>query len=152
MEKWRELAIQFFPDGASIYRDENETVWSVHFDAHDAVVEAHRNNNLELLQSIYAFAEWCHSQKDVEPDLWTAAWAAFYEHLVEHEETYRAIPRWLKPDIFRDMLSEFQDRLDNKLKYPGQTPGTFRELLELYDEANDTKFVEEWENQGKQTE
>src|SRR5687768_15658831 len=141
MQKWRELAVQLFPDMKTIYTQPEETVWGVLRDLQEQVVEAHKRNNTGLLERIYGFAAWCHSQREVDAELWTAAYAVFYEHLVEHEETYRQIKHWLKPEIFRDVLPEFKDRLDNEAKYPGPKPGTFRELLEHYDQANDTHFV-----------
>lgn len=38
------------------------------------------------------------------------------------------------------MMDEFEDRLDNKEKYPYDRPGTFSELLDLYDRENGTSY------------
>jgi|SRR5919108_141450 hypothetical protein len=143
MESWRKLAIELFPERKGVYETPEETVWSVIFDLHDEVVQAHEKNDLNLLQRIYRFTEWCHSQKEVEPEIWTAAYAGFYEHLVEDEATYFAIPQWINPEIFREILPEFEDRLDNKVKYPFKTPGGFNELLEYYNEKRGTNFTRE---------
>jgi hypothetical protein len=143
MESWRELALKLFPEWKGIYEDPAETVWSVISDLQDQVVEAHESNNIDLLKKIYQFTEWCHSQKEVEPETWMAAYAGFYEHLVEHETTYFAIPQWVNPEVFRDILPEFEDRLDNKVKYPFKRPGSFNELLEYYNEKCGTNFSNE---------
>lgn len=141
MEPWRELAIRLFPDHATIYAEESETVWQVLFDLKQAVIRAHEADDVDQLKRIYSFAEWCHTQKDISPEYWTAAYAAFYEHLAEETVTYNAIPYWVKPTVFSDILGELEDRLDNKLKYPFDTPGSFQHLLEIYDSVNGTSFA-----------
>ncbi len=143
MEHWRKLAIELFPDWKGIYEAPEETVWFVLHDLHSQVIDAHTNNNIDLLKRIYKFAEWCHSQKEVDPEIWKAAYAGFYEHLVEHEATYFAIPQWVGPEVFRDVLPEFEDRLDNKVKYPFETPGSFDDLLEYYNKSRGTNFRKE---------
>ena len=140
MEPWRELAVQLFPERKGVYEDPNERVWFVLFDLHDSVVAAHEANDIDMLRKIYTFAEWCHSQKESNPEIWEAAYMAFYEHLVEDRATYAAIPEWLPPAVFEDVLPEFEDRLDNKEKYPGDRPGTFEELLQMYDAVRGTDF------------
>jgi hypothetical protein len=143
MESWRKLAIELFPERKSVYEDPEETVWAVIFDLHDEVGSAHETNDLDSLKKIYKFTEWCHLQKGIEPEIWKAAYAGFYEHLVEHEATYLAIPQWVSREVFRDMLPEFEDRLDNKVKYPFQTPGSFNDLLTYYNEKRGTNFRKE---------
>jgi hypothetical protein len=140
MEAWRELAIKLFPEDKGSYEDPDVTVWFVLFDLHDSVAAAHEANEIDQLKKIYGFAEWCHAQKSSDPDIWMAAYMAFYEHLVEDPATYAAIPDWLTPEVFEDVLSEFKDRLDNKEKYPMERPGTFEELLRRYDAARGTNF------------
>jgi hypothetical protein len=141
LETWRELAIRLFPDHAGIYAEEDETVWQVFFDLQHSVVRAHEANDVDRLEKIYSFAEWCHTQKGIEPEYWTAAYAAFYEHLGEKAITYYALPNWVKPAVFKDILGELEDRLDNKEKYPFDTPGSFKQLLEMYDAVNGTSFA-----------
>jgi hypothetical protein len=137
---WREVAIKFFPERAHLYAEPAETLWSVLFDLHDAVLAAHRNGDQEALARIYAFAAWCHAQKDADPQLWTAASAAFYEHLVDNPLTYREIPRRLSPEICAGMIPEFKDRLDNKERYPDDDAGSFAALARRFDEVHGTGF------------
>lgn len=139
-KSWREIAIKLFPDRASIYSQAEETVWSVLFDLKDAVVAAHENRDEGTLERIYRFAEWCHSQKDADPELWTAAYSAFYEHLVDNQVTYREIPNRLSPEVFADMIPEFKQRLDNREQYLGDDVGTFAELARRFDEVHGTNF------------
>jgi hypothetical protein len=143
MEPWRKLAIELFPNCKSIYKNPKENIWSILFDLNDKIVKVHEDKDIILLEKIYRFASWCHAQKESEPEIWTAAYSAFYEHLVEDEATYRAIPEWVSPEIFKDILSEFEDRLDNKSKYPFERPGTFADLLRDYNTRRGTNFSKE---------
>ena len=137
---WREVAIKLFPERERIYSQAGETVWSVLFDLRDAVIAAHNNRDEEMLERIYRFAEWCHSQRDTDPELWTAAYSAFYEHLVENRVTYREIPKRLSPEVFADMLPEFKQRLDNRERYLIDDVGTFAELVRRFDKVHGTNF------------
>jgi hypothetical protein len=144
MEPWRELAIKLFPDYRVLYEEESETIWSVLFDQLSEVIEAHLNGNINRLEKIYGFAEWCYAQRDIEPELWEAAVPAFYEHLVDHTETYHAIPQWIKPAIFQELLPVFEYRLVSLPKEYGIIqPGSYHELLVQYDQANGTNFAQE---------
>jgi len=131
MTSWRRLAIELFPERQSIYQQENESIWDVLFDLLPAAIEAHRVHNLAELQRIYKFTEWCHTQKDVNPDIWQAAYTVFYEHLVDDKITLEAIPHWVKPTVFQAMRSEFEQRLEKS---------GFRELVTKYNKVNGTAF------------
>jgi len=140
MEAWHERALKLFPEHQWAYDFPDATVSQVLFVLHDSVAAAHEANDVDQLKKIYGFAEWCHSQKSSDPDTWMAAYMAFYEHLVEDNATYAAIPDWLTPKVFEDVLPQFQDRLENKEKYPMERPGTFEQLLRRYDSAHGTNF------------
>lgn len=141
MESWRNLAIELFPEFQGLYEDPEETVYFVLFDMRDEIVQAHQKNDVGRLEKIYKFAEWCHSQKEIDPGIWEAAQVAFYEHLVDHEATYKAIPQWVSPEVFQDMLLLFENYLENKAKYPFDRPGTFTELVKTYNTSRGTNFT-----------
>ena len=66
----------------------------------------------EKLKKFYDFAEWCFRQK--EKELWNAAGVAFYEHLGDYDETFLAMPNWVKRDIYDDIRGLLDARLDMK--------------------------------------
>ena len=140
MEARHERALRLFPEHKWAYDYPEETVWQVLSVLHESVVSAHEANDVDQLKKIYGFAEWCHSQKSSDPDIWMAAYMKFYEHLVENSATYAAIPDWLTPEVFEDVLPQFQERLEDKEKYPMERPGTFEELLQRCDAAHGTNF------------
>lgn len=129
MHKWRSLAIQLFPGMRSMYEQEDESIWDVLFDLLPDAVDAHRAQNTEKLKRIYTFTRWCHQQKDVEPGIWEAACVAFYEHLIDDEITLKAIPYWVKPETFEDLLPVFESRLGQE---------EYRDLLTEYNRVNGT--------------
>lgn len=144
LESWRVLAIQLFPEYRDLYADDDETIWSVLFDQLGAVVEAHRKGDTHRLERIYGFGEWCYLQKDAAPELWNAAGPAFYEHLVDDQVTYDALPDWITPAIFQDLLPVFEHRLVNLPRDYGLVqPGSYHALLVRYDQANGTHFARE---------
>src|SRR5258708_36497657 len=53
LRPWRELVWKLFPDRASLYAGEDETVWSVLFDLHNEVVHAHEANDVDRLTKVY---------------------------------------------------------------------------------------------------
>ncbi len=129
--EWRELAIQLFPESVGLYQQESETVWDVLFDLLPNVAEAHETRNVDELTRIYKFTEWCHDQKDIDPEIWTAALAAFYEHLIDEEVVLHAIPRWVKPTTFKDLIATFRERLGQE---------QYQQLLAEYNHVNGTDF------------
>jgi hypothetical protein len=129
--EWRELAIQLFPERVDLYKQESETVWFVLFDLLSDVVDAHDTQNVEELTRIYKFAEWCHGQKDIDPETWTAALVAFYEHLIDGEVVLHAIPRWVKPTTFKDLTPTLRERLGQE---------QYQQLLTEYNHVNGTDF------------
>ena len=155
MDAWRDLARELFQNHPTWdVGDPETTVWWLLFDLKSWVVPAHEAGDRDLLHKIYRFAEWCHSQKATDPDVWMAAYMAFYEHLVEDPVTYAAIPEWLTPAVFEDVLPQYEDRLDNREKYPFEQPGSFADLLRMYDSARGTSFldrIQEWKSPGPNT-
>ena len=133
-EEWKRLATELFPEMKNIYEQE-DSAWQVLFDLLQMAVEAHKINDTEKLNTIYQFTRWCYAQKDIEPELWTAAFAAFYEHLVDDPITLNSIPVWVEPEIFQEMLRQFKRQLELT-----QEPERFQQLLKEYDLVNSTNF------------
>jgi hypothetical protein len=109
MSLWRQKAIDCLPELKKDFEQPATSIYDVFIDLLRATVEAHKKNDFERLQKIYAFAEWCLRHK--EKDLWNSAGVSFYEHLGDYEETRQAMPKWIKPDIYRDIRGLLQTRL-----------------------------------------
>jgi hypothetical protein len=145
MEAWRELAMRSFPNYRSLYEDEGETIWGVLWDLLIELIKAYRDNNPEQIAKIYSFAEWCYLEWENQPEAWMAVVPSFYEHLVDYAETYQAIPSWIKPELFRKLLPVFEHRLVNLPRDYGLVqPGSYRSLLEHYDQAHGTNFAQQY--------
>jgi hypothetical protein len=118
---WRKRALELFPDLRSEIEPHDATIYTVFFELLPRVQEAHDRGDTDELTKIYGFAEWCFRQK--AKDLWNAAGVAFYEHLGDSNTTLRAMPKWVKPDIF----AEIQPLLAARMK-----PAAFDELRKSY--------------------
>lgn len=129
MSTWRRKALEQFNDLRIEIQHKNTTIYMLFFELLPRVRTAHANNDIEELNKIYEFAEWCSNQKS--ENLWNAAGVAFYEHLVDNGITYEAIPYWIKPSIFDDVKALFKNRL-SELKY--------KELVNKYNDINKTDF------------
>ena len=149
MEQWREYAIRLFPDLRGLYSDDEETIWFVLSDQLNEVRKAHRAGDINRLERIYEFAEWCFLRRDIQPEIWQAAILAFYEHLVDRAETYHSIPQWVKPTIFRELLPVFEHRLVKLPRdYGLEQPGSYSELLVSYDQVHGTNFTQQYDPQS----
>lgn len=111
MSVWRRKAIEYFPKSKKEFEQPNTNIYTVFFELLPETCKAHRENEVDQLTRIYDFAEWCFRQK--EKNLWNAAGVAFYEHLGDFEETFLAMPTWVKPDIYNDIRPLLAMRLDN---------------------------------------
>ena len=121
MSTWRKRALELFPDLRPELEAHDATIYSVFFELLPRCQEAHDRGDLEELAKIYGFAEWCYRQK--AKDLWNAAAVAFYEHLGDSETTLRAMPKWVKPDIFAEIQPLLAAQMD---------PAVFEELRKSY--------------------
>jgi hypothetical protein len=141
-ELWCDVVTRLWPEADC---DEAEGLALVLYDMVFRAVEAHQQNDEDELSKIYAFAEWCRAQEQVDPiHIGDIAVTAFYEHLVDHEITYHEIPKRIKPTLFADLLGVFEYRLDDlPRRYPMKRPGTFAELVAEYDKKNNTNFSQQ---------
>lgn len=105
MSTWRQKAIECAPELRPEFEATDLTPYTVFMELLPVTKQAHINNDHEKLAKIYAFAEWCHKQKD--ENLWNAVGVCFYEHLVDTDETFLAFTNWIKKEIYveiRDLL------------------------------------------------
>ncbi len=87
-----------FPPLKDDLSDNDYTPYTLFGDLRRLVREAHRNNDEEMLRSIYCFAEWCLRQKS--ENLWNAAGVSFYEHLFDDfRRGWHLIVPWLSPYV-----------------------------------------------------
>ena len=112
MSTWKRKAIEYFPDLKKEFEDADATIYSVFMELLPLAITAHTENNRQLLEKIYNYAEWCFTQK--EQDLWNAAGVVFYEHLGDYKESLEALPKWVKPDIYKKIRGLLELRLDEK--------------------------------------
>lgn len=133
MSKWRRLAIEVFPDQRQEFQRSETTIYGVLGYLRGMLPEYHKTNDLKQLQKIYGYAEWCWSQWNRSYYLGNAAGVGFYEHLVDNPVTLEAIPYWVKPYIFKDMMGLFEWMLQKK-------PEEFEGLVKRYNMVNGTSF------------
>jgi hypothetical protein len=137
MSAWRRIAIEMFPERRRLIQDNSFvfSIYSMFFELLPLAREAHEHQDADLLQRIYRYAEWCWQQRRRSKYVYDAAAVAFYEHLVDRPDTLQAIPQWLKPPIFEDMIGVFRPRLEKE---------EFKKLLANYDDIHGTQFAEKY--------
>jgi hypothetical protein len=112
MSAWRKKAIECLPELRKDFEDPEESIYLVFSAMLSAAIDFHKENNIDRLQKIYDFAEWCLRQKS--KDLWNAAGVSFYEHLGDQTETRQDIRRWVKPEIYAEIRELLEVRLSDK--------------------------------------
>ena len=112
MSVWRQKAIECLPESRKDFEDPQTSIYNIFSELRSATINFHKANNIDRLQKIYDFAEWCFRQKSKE--LWNAAAVAFYEHLGDYPETRQEMRRWVKSDIYNDIRGLLELRLSNK--------------------------------------
>ncbi len=133
MSKWRQLALELFPEHQEWIKDGRLTnnIYDLFFDLLPLAQEAHRKQDKKLLANIYKFAEWCWMQKKTSPFIHNAVGVAFYEHLVDEDSSLKEIQDWIEPVIFDDVKILFKERM---------SPEAYQELLKRYNSKHKTKF------------
>lgn len=133
MSAWRRLALELFPEQRQQIQNKEFTfsIYQLFFDLLPMAQEAHSSGDTDLLKRIYQFAEWCWKQRRRSQDIHNAVAVAFYEHLVDSRVTCEAIPYWLKPEVFKEMLGLFEVRM---------APDDYRALLVKYNAVNHTNL------------
>ncbi|HTU91427.1 MAG TPA: hypothetical protein VMF69_15200 [Gemmataceae bacterium] len=104
MAVWRRKALEFFPFLRHAFQQPDSTVYEVFF-LLPHVSEVIASGDTELLQRMFAFAEWCAGQRTI--DLWNAAGVVFYEHLFDggNWQHRHEVVRWLSPRIIAEHMN-----------------------------------------------
>jgi hypothetical protein len=133
VSKWRRLAIEMFPEYRNEFQHPEISYYGVLFSLRTLVKEYHQADDMAGLRKVYGYVEWCWWQWKRARDVGNAAAVAFYEHLVDDPITLQAIPYWVKPYIFKDMIGLFEWMFQGK-------PGEIEALVKQYNKVNGTNF------------
>ena len=115
MSAWRKKAIDCAPELREEFEKSDTNLYKVFAELMPILKAAHMSRDLERLEKIYDFAEWCFRQKD--KNLWNAAGVSFYEHLGDTDETFSVFTTWIKKELYADIRGLLYQRLDDlKLK------------------------------------
>jgi hypothetical protein len=115
MSVWRKKAIECAPELKKEFESPDMNLYTVFADLLPILRQAHRDNDVKRLKTIYDFAEWCHRQKSEE--LWNPVGVSFYEHLADSNETYLQFTNWIKKDVYLDIRNLLYQRVEEeKLK------------------------------------
>lgn len=131
MSVWRRKALDLFPQFREEFVQPDATPYTVFFELLPLVQEYHATNNIEGLNKIYDYVDWCYGQWHRSYYLGNAAAVAFYEHLVDHRMTLEAIPKWIKPQTARDVLSLWEWKVGNRQE-------NLKKMLKEYDRLHGT--------------
>jgi hypothetical protein len=115
MSTWRQKAIEIAPELKKDFQAPDLSPYSVFSEFLSLLEQAHIDNDLIKIKSIYDYAEWCSQQKDQK--LWNSAGVSFYEHLSDSELVFSQFTKWVKKSIYvehRDLLNHRFD--DDKMK------------------------------------
>jgi len=132
---WKRIAVQLFPEhhsGFDSFQKPHMTIYQIFFQLRKDAEEYIRTGNQEGLRRIFTFVEWCFEQRNRNSNVWNAAATAFLEHLADDDQGAAVIPAWVKPDIFKEMQSEFMKRRER------DGEGKFQLLLDDYNRVNFT--------------
>lgn len=105
MSVWRQKAIDLAPELKKDFEEPDLSPYTVFSELLSLLQKAHISNDVERIQKIYDYAEWCSKQK--EQKLWNAAGVSFYEHLCDNELVFSQFTTWVKKYIYfahRDLL------------------------------------------------
>lgn len=112
MSTWRQKAIECAPELKSEFEVPDLTPYTVFMELLVVTRQAHIDKDNDRLTKIYAFAEWCHRQKDEK--LWNAVGVCFYEHLVDTDETFLPFTNWIKKEIYTDIRNLLYQRASDE--------------------------------------
>lgn len=112
MSTWRQKAIECAPELKSEFEVADLTPYTVFMELLPVTKQAHIDNEHEKLAKIYAFAEWCHKQKN--ENLWNAVGVCFYEHLADSDETFLQFTNWIKKEIYTEIRELLLHRASNE--------------------------------------
>ena len=115
MSVWRQKAIQIAPELKHDFQEPDLSPYTVFMELLPLLKQAHNDNDIERIEKIYNYAEWCSQQKD--KDLWNAAGVSFYEHLGDNELVFSQFTQWIKRNVYLEIRGLLELRLtDEQLK------------------------------------
>jgi hypothetical protein len=112
MSAWRQKAIQIAPELKHEFQAADLSTYTMFSELLALLRQAHKDNNVDRIEHIYNFAEWCFQQKDEK--LWNAAGVSFYEHLGDNELVFSQFTKWLKKNIYLDIRGLLELRLSDE--------------------------------------
>lgn len=133
MSTWRRKALELFYDIRFTFLYRDASIYSLIFELRRKVVQSHKDNDIEYLDKIYNYAEWCFNQEKRSYYIWNAICVGFYEHLVEDEIVRHAIPYRIRPYIFEQVQPLLKWRLEKNEE-------VYKELMQQYNKTNNTNF------------
>ncbi len=111
MSTYRRKAIEYLPELRDLIQqaDSPTALW---IDVADRCHVAYENGEADLIDRIYAFADWCLASSNV--DVASATAIGFYEHLTLDPLMRADIPRRFSHAQFHELKSLFAYHLDEK--------------------------------------
>jgi hypothetical protein len=126
---WRRKASEMFYDLRFEFQGSSDTIYSLFFALLPRLVKAHEDSDINTIKNIYEYSEWCFYQRD--KNLWNAVSVGLYEHLADKVITLKAIPYYIKPDIFFELKELYKQRLSED---------KYMELLNDFNRVNGTDY------------
>jgi hypothetical protein len=104
---WWRKAIEAFPQMRRWLNDAEFSIYMLYFDLLPMTREAHESRDLEFLERIYDYAEWCLRQKE----LFNAVSVAFYEHLFDsHPKLWEEMIAYMSPFVIKENRELWESR------------------------------------------
>jgi hypothetical protein len=129
---WRRKAIDWLPEILELQKPNlSRTIYEAFLWIKLAAFEAHAANDIDRLSRIYAFADYCATQQ-TSTNVGNAVWTVFYEHLMDDESAFRAIPEWIKPEFMPQLIDLFKWRRIDSAKLSN--------LIYQYNSMHKTQF------------
>ena len=102
MERWREKAIEMFPELDSRF-EADDSPYDLWFELLEAFEKAYEKTppDESLIRRIYQYSDWCCDQprgKTPEDDLFTCVAVSFYEHIPLNPRARQDMPRWFRSE------------------------------------------------------
>jgi hypothetical protein len=98
----------------STFFNDIKTIYGLWFELLARTHDGHEKNDKEFLGRAYSFAEWAYNQTD--PDYQNSVAVAFFEHLVDRDETMKGMVKWVSKDIVKGVMPLWEWRLSKDKK------------------------------------
>ena len=98
MSAWRRKAIEAFPEMSRDVEGTDYSIYELFTNLLHMARQAHVENDEQVLDKVYGFAEWCVRQEDGH--LRDAACTGFYEHLLDERIGLEKAVRHITRNVF----------------------------------------------------